>query len=65
MPRLKITAKGQVTFRQDILCHLGVRPGEAVNVEEAPGGRVELRAAPSLSTEEIGRLAAEGWVGKR
>lgn len=83
MPRLKVTAKGQVTFRQDLLRHLGVRPGEVVNVEKLSGGRVELRAAaakgrisdvfnllkrengPSLSIEEIDRLATEGWAGKR
>jgi bifunctional DNA-binding transcriptional regulator/antitoxin component of YhaV-PrlF toxin-antitoxin module len=45
MSKLTITAKGQVTFRQDILRHLGVRPGEKVDLEKLPGGRVELKAA--------------------
>ena len=45
MPTLKITAKGQVTFRQDVLRHLGVRPGEKISVELLPGGRVEAKAA--------------------
>ncbi|MGD0184294.1 MAG: AbrB/MazE/SpoVT family DNA-binding domain-containing protein [Roseiarcus sp.] len=44
MPTLKITAKGQVTFRQDVLRHLGVRPGEKISVELLPGGRVEAQA---------------------
>ena len=44
MPTLKITAKGQVTFRQDVLRHLGVRPGEKISVELLPGGRVEAKA---------------------
>ncbi len=42
---LKITAKGQVTLKQSVLEHLGVRPGDKVDVVELPDGRVELRAA--------------------
>ena len=45
MPTLKITAKGQVTFRRDVLRHLGVHPGEKISVELLPGGRVEAKAA--------------------
>ena len=47
MSILKITAKGQVTFRQDILNHLGVAPGEKISVEMLRDGRVEVRAAPT------------------
>jgi AbrB family looped-hinge helix DNA binding protein len=42
---LKITAKGQVTLKQSVLEHLGVRPGDKVYVEQLPDGRVELKAA--------------------
>jgi len=45
MSRLTITAKGQVTLRKEILRHLGVQPGEKVEVVELPGERIELRAA--------------------
>lgn len=45
MGTLKITAKGQVTLRKDLLNHLGVRPGETVSVDKLPGGAVEVRAA--------------------
>jgi bifunctional DNA-binding transcriptional regulator/antitoxin component of YhaV-PrlF toxin-antitoxin module len=45
MPTLKVTAKGQVTLRRDLLKHLGVRPGEKINVEELPDGRIEVKAA--------------------
>jgi AbrB family looped-hinge helix DNA binding protein len=45
MGALTVTAKGQVTLRKDILKHLGVRPGERIEVETLPDGRVELRAA--------------------
>jgi antitoxin PrlF len=45
MTTLTITAKGQVTFRKDVLEHLGVAPGEKVDVEKLPSGRIEVRAA--------------------
>ncbi|WP_159730732.1 AbrB/MazE/SpoVT family DNA-binding domain-containing protein [Methylosinus sp. Ce-a6] len=45
MGALTVTAKGQVTLRKDVLKHLGVRPGEQIEVETLPDGRVELRAA--------------------
>ena len=83
MSRLKVTAKGQVTLKKDILNHMGVRPGEIVAVSKLPSGTIEVRAASGggrisdafgilkhrgrrrLSIEEIGRIAAEGWAGKR
>ncbi len=45
MAVLKVTARGQATFRRDVLRHLGVRPGERIEVELLPGGVVQLRAA--------------------
>jgi len=42
---LKITAKGQITLKRDVLAHLGARPGDTVTVELKPGGVVEARAA--------------------
>ncbi len=42
---LTITAKGQVTLRQSVLKHLGIKPGHKVDVSLLPNGRVELRAA--------------------
>jgi hypothetical protein len=44
MASLTVTAKGQVTLRKDVLKHLGVRPGEKINVELLPGGRIEASA---------------------
>ena len=44
MPTLTITAKGQVTLRKDVLRHLGVRPGEKIDVDMLPDGRVEVKA---------------------
>jgi AbrB family looped-hinge helix DNA binding protein len=45
MPTLTITAKGQVTLRKDLLAHLGVRPGDKIEVETRPDRRIEVRAA--------------------
>ena len=39
---LTVTAKGQVTLRQAVLDHLGVKPGGKVCVSMLPDGRVEL-----------------------
>jgi bifunctional DNA-binding transcriptional regulator/antitoxin component of YhaV-PrlF toxin-antitoxin module len=59
MAILTITAKGQVTLRRELLSHLGVQPGQQIEVSTLPGGRIEVRAAqPSGSIEAfIGRLA--------
>jgi AbrB family looped-hinge helix DNA binding protein len=45
MTKLTVTAKGQVTLRRDVLEHLGVRPGEKLEVEKLPSGRIEVKAA--------------------
>jgi len=44
MATLTVTARGQVTFRRDVLQHLGIRPGEKIELDKLPDGRVELRA---------------------
>lgn len=46
MSTLTVTAKGQVTFRKEILAHLGVAPGDKVRVAMLPDGRIALEAAP-------------------
>lgn len=40
---LSVTAKGQITLKRAVLDHLGVRPGQKVEVSLLPNGRVELR----------------------
>ena len=42
MPKLTITAKGQVTLKKELLEHLGVKPGDKVEVEKLPGGRITV-----------------------
>ena len=44
MTTLTVTAQGQVTFRKDVLRHLGIRPGEKIELGKLPDGRVTLKA---------------------
>jgi len=44
---LTVTAKGQVTLRKEVLRHLGVTPGQKVEIDLLPNGRLEVRAAKS------------------
>lgn len=44
---LKVTSKGQVTFRKDLLRELGVQPGDKLTVEVVGPGKAEIRAARS------------------
>jgi antitoxin PrlF len=59
MSTLTVTQRGQVTFRKDVLQHLGIQPGEKIEVDKLPDGRVELRGARASGTIDgfIGLLA--------
>lgn len=59
MALLTVTAKGQVTLRKEVLQHLGIGPGERVELDLLPDGRGLLRAArPAGSIDAfVGMLA--------
>jgi len=59
MTTLTVTARGQVTFRKDVLNHLGIKPGEKIELDKLPGGRIALRAARPSGTIDgfLGLLA--------
>ena len=61
MAILTVTARGQVTFRKDVLQHLGIQPGEKIALEKLPDGRISLRAERPTGTIEafIGYLAGK------
>lgn len=40
---LTVTAKGQVTLRKDVLEHMGIQPGDRLEVDLLAGGRLQLR----------------------
>jgi antitoxin PrlF len=50
MTKLTITAKGQVTLKQDLLNHLGVGPGERIEVDKLPESRIIVRAVSQDGT---------------
>lgn len=59
MTTLTVTARGQVTFRKDVLQHLGIRPGEKIELDLLPDGRGMLKAARPAGTiaDFVGLLA--------
>lgn len=56
MTTLTVTVRGQVTFRKDVLQHLGIRPGDKIELALLPGGRGMLKAAKPVGT-------IDGFVG--
>lgn len=50
MTTLTVTAKGQVTLKKDVLQHLGVKPGDKVELDLLPDGRGVLKAARPTGT---------------
>jgi bifunctional DNA-binding transcriptional regulator/antitoxin component of YhaV-PrlF toxin-antitoxin module len=54
MTTLTVTAKGQVTFRQELLRYLGVQPGQQIELSTLPGGSIEVRAAQTGSAPSSG-----------
>jgi antitoxin PrlF len=61
MTTLTVTARGQVTFRKDVLHHLGIGPGEKIELDKLPDGRITLRAAKPSGTIDgfLGLLAGK------
>ncbi|MBM3623385.1 MAG: AbrB/MazE/SpoVT family DNA-binding domain-containing protein [Alphaproteobacteria bacterium] len=61
MASLAVTAKGQVTLKRELLRHLGVKPGERIDVETLPDGEIRIRAARSAGSIKgfIGLLAGK------
>lgn len=59
MATLTVTAEGQITLKKDLLRHLNVAPGEKVEADALPDGRIVIRAArPTGSIDAfIGSLA--------
>lgn len=59
MATLTVTAKGQVTFKKEVLQHLGIKPGEKIELDLLPDGRGLLKAAqPTAKIEGFCGLLA-------
>ena len=50
MTRLTVTAKGQITLKQELLKHLGVGPGEKIEADKLPDGRIVVKAVAPNGT---------------
>ena len=62
MVTLTVTARGQVTLRREVLQHLGIKPGERLELEKLPGGVVRVRAARPAGTIDGFLHALDGKV---
>ncbi|MFT4101621.1 MAG: AbrB/MazE/SpoVT family DNA-binding domain-containing protein [Burkholderiaceae bacterium] len=62
MASLTVTVKGQVTFKRDLLQHLGIKPGERIEFEKLPGGELRVRAARPTGTIDGFLHALDGRV---
>lgn len=60
MTTLTVTAKGQVTLKKELLQHLGVKPGDRLDVTPLPGGRLSVKGEKKGSIDEfLGCLAGK------
>ena len=55
---LTVTAKGQITLRREVLEHLGVRPGDKIDVDLLRDGRLQVRAKPRKPVTTIFSMLA-------
>jgi hypothetical protein len=74
---LTVTAKGQLTLRRELLQHLGITPGQQLEVSKLAPGVLALHAktpisldafigclpapAKTLSVEEMNQVIAQAW----
>ena len=54
MSTLTVTAKGQITLKQELLRHLNVVPGQKVEVEKLPDGRIVVGAPDVIIGQVVG-----------
>jgi bifunctional DNA-binding transcriptional regulator/antitoxin component of YhaV-PrlF toxin-antitoxin module len=61
MTTLTVTTRGQVTFRKEVLQHLGIQPGEKIELDLLPDGRGVIKAARPSGTinDFVGLLAGK------
>jgi bifunctional DNA-binding transcriptional regulator/antitoxin component of YhaV-PrlF toxin-antitoxin module len=46
MAILTVTARGQVTLRKEVMQHLGIKPGDKIELDLLPNAKGLLKAAP-------------------
>lgn len=50
MASLSVNMKGQITLKRDLLAHLGIKPGERIELDKLPGGELRVKAAARRGT---------------
>ena len=50
MAILTVTARGQVTLRKEVLQHLGIKPGDKIELDLLPNAKGMLKAAQPSGT---------------
>ena len=66
MMTLSVTERGEVTFRKDVLLHLGTQPGGRIRLDLLPDGRAELKAdQPEGSWDDLLNFFAGKTNGAR
>ena len=62
MSTLTVTAKGQITLRQNLLKHLGIRPGSKISIHMLPDHSIKIEAAKPKSkiSNVFGLLKRDG-----
>ena len=50
MATLTVTSRGQITFRKEVLQHLGVKPGDKIELQLLPGSKGVLQAEQKKRT---------------
>jgi len=57
---LTVSSRGRVTLPKNVLQHLGINPGENMELNLLPNGRVEMRARTTGTIDSfIGMLAGK------
>jgi len=62
MTTLTVAARAEVTFRKDVLQHLGIKPGERIDCEKLPGGELRVRAVRATGTIDDFFHALDGKI---
>ena len=50
MTILTVTQRGQVTLRKEVLNHLGLKPGDKIELDLLPGGKAVLKVSQRTGT---------------
>lgn len=61
MATLTVTAKGQITLKQELLRHLKVTPGQKVEIDKLPDGKLMVR--PAMQKHSIEKFS--GFLAKK